>query len=334
MTTILVVDDSKVDQRVVGGLLEKNDRFTIAYADNGAEALDRMSRVLPDLVVTDLQMPEVDGLELVTAVRARYPQVPVVLITAHGSEEIAVAALERGAASYVPKSQLADRLLETVEQVLAMSRAERGQSRLLKFLKQTEFSFALDNDPELIPPLVDHVQQVLAGVNLCDDTGRVRIGVALEEALINAVYHGNLEMTSEQLLEYRQKLVSGNEPDPIEERRTQQPYSQRKIHFSAKITDAEARFVIRDEGPGFNVDAVPNPHSPENLERESGRGLILIHSFMDEVQFNERGNELTMVKFRDEAPEGYVVMSEGQFQDDDIVMNQDGVPSDDENVID
>jgi CheY-like chemotaxis protein len=325
MTTILVVDDSKVDQRLVGGLLEKNERLTVAYADNGAEAAERMTRVLPDLIVTDLQMPEMDGLELVTYTREHFPRVPVVLVTAHGSEDIAVAALERGAASYVPKSQLADRLLVTVEQVLAMVRAERSQTQLLKFLTATEFSFCLENDPELVAPLVDHVQQALTAVSLCDETGRVRVGVALEEALLNALYHGNLELTSGELHEFRSRLLEAD-LDPVEERRALEPYASRRIHVYGKITDREASIVIRDEGPGFDVSTVPNPQTPENLEKENGRGLMLIQWFMDEVRFNESGNEITMIKWREVPCE---VDDDGQNGADDL----EAAPGDGESVL-
>jgi anti-sigma regulatory factor (Ser/Thr protein kinase) len=54
--------------------------------------------------------------------------------------------------------------------------------------------------------------------------------------------------------------------------------------------------VIADEGPGFDVTAVPDPTDPENLLKPSGRGLLLIRSFMDEVYHNARGNSITMVK--------------------------------------
>ncbi len=79
-------------------------------------------------------MPELDGLELVGAVRSRFPLVPVILMTAYGSEEIAVRALRRGAASYVPKSRLALELLDTVDSVLHMSRADRFHDRLAECL--------------------------------------------------------------------------------------------------------------------------------------------------------------------------------------------------------
>jgi CheY-like chemotaxis protein/anti-sigma regulatory factor (Ser/Thr protein kinase) len=328
MTTILVVDDSKVDQRLVGGLLEKNERLTIAYADNGAEAAERMARVLPDLIVTDLQMPEMDGLELVAYTREHFPRVPVVLVTAHGSEDIAVAALERGAASYVPKSQLADRLLVTVEQVLAMVRAERSQTQLLKYLTDTEFNFCLENDPELVAPLVDHVQQVLTAVNLCDETGRVRVGVALEEALLNALYHGNLELTSEELHEFRSRLLEAD-IDPVEERRALEPYASRRIHVHGKITDREASITIRDEGPGFDVSQVPNPQTPENLEKENGRGLMLIQWFMDEVRFNDKGNEITMIKWREVPCEVDEDQADGQAGADGLSA----APGDGESVL-
>jgi anti-sigma regulatory factor (Ser/Thr protein kinase) len=62
-----------------------------------------------------------------------------------------------------------------------------------------------------------------------------------------------------------------------------------------------ARFVIRDEGPGFDPHKVPDPTDPENLERESGRGLLLMRSFMDSVAYNPTGNEVTLVKFPDSA---------------------------------
>src|SRR5580692_1676822 len=106
MMTVLVVDDSPLDRRLAGALLKRGG-FEVDQAQHGKAALARMEEARPDLVLTDMQMPEMDGLELVEAVRARFPDVPVILMTAHGSEELAVTALQRGAASYVPKRSLA-----------------------------------------------------------------------------------------------------------------------------------------------------------------------------------------------------------------------------------
>src|SRR5206468_8528966 len=98
--------------------------------------------------------------------------------------------------------------------------------------------------------------------------------------------------------EFRSRLLE-SDLDPVEERRALEPYANRRIFVSGKINDREARIVIRDEGPGFDISTVPDPQTPENLERENGRGLMLIQSFMDEVAFNDRGNEITMTKWRE-----------------------------------
>ena len=110
MATVLVVDDSPIDRRLVGSILEKISGTKTEYAGDGAEALLKIERSPPDVVLTDLQMPKMDGLELVSTVRSRFPLVPVILMTGHGSEDIAVQALQRGAASYVNKSSISDEL--------------------------------------------------------------------------------------------------------------------------------------------------------------------------------------------------------------------------------
>ena len=112
-TTILIVDDSPLERRFVGNLVEQRLGLPVAYAANGFEALKMLKCGLPAAVLTDLQMPKMDGLELVDHIRVNYPLVPVVLMTAYGSEEIAIQALQAGAASYVPKRSLDRDLAET-----------------------------------------------------------------------------------------------------------------------------------------------------------------------------------------------------------------------------
>ena len=86
----------------------------------------RSSAACPDLLLTDLDMPLMNGLELVESVRRRFPRVPVVLMTAYGSDEVAARALEAGAASYVPKRNLEKELLETIRDLLAVVEADRN----------------------------------------------------------------------------------------------------------------------------------------------------------------------------------------------------------------
>jgi len=291
MPTILVVDDSPVDRLLVGGLLEKEPGWEVAYASQGVEALAVIAARPPDLVLTDLVMPEMDGLELVSAVRSRHPLIPVILMTSKGSEETATRALQQGAASYVPKRLLANELLDTIHWVLSVSGQQRSHERLLGSLSRCELYFELENDRGLFAPLVGFLQDSLANLGLCGETERIRVGVALEEALVNALDHGNLETNSalrEQDFQGYYRL--------LQERARKLPYRERRIRVEAQMSRNEARIVVRDEGPGFDPAALPDPAAPANLEKISGRGLLLMRTFMDEVTYNARGNEVTLVK--------------------------------------
>ncbi len=293
MPTVLVVDDSAVDRRLVAEYLKEDKHLKIQFAVHGGDALAKMEQELPDLVVTDLIMPEVDGLELVAAVRSQYPLVPVILITAKGSEEVVVEALQKGAASYVPKHAFPRRLLSTVRNVLAVSGRRREHSRLMERMTRLECAFVLNNSSALMHPLVTYLQDRASHLHVYDESDRTRIGVALEEALANALYHGNLEVGSELRGEDDQTYHT-----LIVERARQAPYRDRRIHVEARISCSDATFVVRDEGSGFDPSALPDPTDPANLEKASGRGLLLMRTFMDEVRYNEKGNAVTLIKRR------------------------------------
>jgi len=291
MPTILVVDDSIVDRQLVEGLLKVDDELRVEYAVNGEKALEKMASSTPDLVVTDLIMPQMDGLQFVAAVKEAYSEVPVILMTSRGSEEIAVKALQQGAASYVPKQTLSGNLLETVRSVLAVSCRRRSHSRLMCCMTENHCAFELENDSSLFGPLVTYLQEQAARLGLCDATQRTRIGVALEEALCNALFHGNLALDSE--LRERDDAAYR---ELLEKRRNEPPYRDRRIRVEAHFSREESRFIVRDEGSGFNPSALPNPVEPANLEKVSGRGVLLMRTFMDDVSYNETGNVVTMLK--------------------------------------
>ena len=291
MPTVLVVDDSAVDRKLVKGLLAKSSSLTIELAASGEEALERLPQVRPQVVVTDLVMPGISGLELVRQIVERSPEIPVILMTGKGSEEVAVNALKAGAASYVPKSALHHHLLTTVQDVLDMVRERSSHARLMGSMRRGRFQFFLGNDASLIPSLVAHVQSLISSVGLCDEANIIRVCIALEEALRNALFHGNLELTSEQRegdsVEYDRLIL---------ERTSSAPYAGRRLTVTVEVTPTSGRFVIRDEGPGFDPTKLPDPTDPENIEKVSGRGLLLMRTFMDEVLFNPSGNEVTMLK--------------------------------------
>jgi serine/threonine-protein kinase RsbW len=102
------------------------------------------------------------------------------------------------------------------------------------------------------------------------DTFAIRTG--FEEAANNAITHGN-----------------GGDP-------------AKKATIDLRVGQGKVEITLQDQGPGFDYSHVADPTSKENLLKESGRGVMLIHSFMDEVHYNESGNRIRLVKYRSDVP--------------------------------
>jgi len=290
MSHVLIVEDS-ITQALEIQLLLEEAGFEVELSSNGLEAIEAVERRVPDLVLTDLDMPGMNGLELVETLQRDHASLPVVLITQYGSEEVAVQALKKGAASYVAKRNMARDIVTTIDDVLVIASAHRHQEWLLECLLQTESRFVLENREELIPPLIGHLQQNLRRMKFCDENTLIKVAVAINEALTNAIHHGNLDVGSE----LRERDEEGYF-DLIERRRDQPPYRGRRVHVSAMESPQEAVYVIRDEGSGFDPAGLGDPTDPSNMLKVSGRGLLLIRTFMDEVYHNPSGNQITMIK--------------------------------------
>jgi CheY-like chemotaxis protein len=292
-STVLVVDDSAFDRHLIGQLLESLDDIKIVFASSGQQGLDVIEREGPAVILTDLIMPDMEGLELVQKVRAQFPHISVILVTAFGSEEIAMQALRAGAANYIPKKRLARDLVPTIRQVLSIATTTRERRRILRCMARRESAFIIENDPELIHALLKLLHEEIEGLSICDQCGQLQLGVALQEALCNALYHGNLEVSTE----LRQEDEGAFEA-LAEERRRQEPYCLRRIRVQVQLDRDAARFVVSDDGPGFDTAIFDRPVQAEDLNRIGGRGLLLIRTFMDKVSFNTTGNQITMVKYR------------------------------------
>jgi anti-sigma regulatory factor (Ser/Thr protein kinase) len=146
----------------------------------------------------------------------------------------------------------------------------------------------LENDPAQVPSVVQLLRAWLICSDFCDAPRSCRIGIAVIEALSNAIFHGNLELNSE-LREHGDLFYR-----LAEKRRNRLPYCNRRVFLSAGITAEAALFRVRDEGNGFDPRDLSDPREPGNILHQTGRGLLLIRHFMDEVHFNAAGNEITM----------------------------------------
>ncbi|MFH2126537.1 MAG: response regulator, partial [Pseudomonadota bacterium] len=130
MERILIVDDEKNYLVVLQALLADNG-YEMLTAQNGPQALALAAEEEPDLVITDMRMPQMSGLDLIQRLKARFSEMPIIVMTAYGTVENAVEAMKSGATDYISKPFENTELLLTVQKALKMRRL-LFQNRLLK----------------------------------------------------------------------------------------------------------------------------------------------------------------------------------------------------------
>lgn len=155
-------------------------------------------------------------------------------------------------------------LFETILNYKAQYVDEVEKIKNLREKIEFEFPSALSLMHSVLNYLTKRVEKL--GVIDAEDS---HLFIALDEAFVNAVKHGN------------------------------QFNPEKNVRISVDVSPKEASFTFEDEGEGFDVAKIPDPRDPENLFKTSGRGVLIIHNVMDAVQYNERGNRLTMVKKSD-----------------------------------
>jgi serine/threonine-protein kinase RsbW len=114
----------------------------------------------------------------------------------------------------------------------------------------------------------DVQERILQDIDRCgySEEASFAIRIALEEAMVNAIKHGN-------------RL------DPA-----------KKVKVESRVTPKRAEIIIEDEGPGFDRSSIPDPTHDDNLHKPSGRGILLIETYMDAAQWSHGGRKLRMVK--------------------------------------
>jgi len=117
MNTVLVVDDDPAVGKVLGALLHQ-DGLRACHAASGVEALKELDRQPVDVVITDLRMPGMDGMELLTRVHRQLPDLPVVMLTAHGTVDLAVEAMKAGASEFMLKPFDRQEILYVIRKVM------------------------------------------------------------------------------------------------------------------------------------------------------------------------------------------------------------------------
>jgi DNA-binding response OmpR family regulator len=290
MISILVVEDNTVQADEIRSLLKHSD-FQVNVVNSGTAALAKMESSDIGIVLTKLNVPDLNGLQLVEKVRELHPAVPVILMPSSGTEELAVAAVQAGAASYIPQRAMQSLLVRTITEIAQMLKSKRNRVVAMSTIAQSQTTYQFGNDHVVAAAVLAHLEHDLRERNYFDPTEVFRIAMALREAVANAIDHGNLQLDSDvrddSNTTYRREG---------EKRALEAPYCDRVVTLTASLTPAQVEYTVQDEGNGFDPATIPDPTIPENLDRSHGRGLMLMQSFLDEVRYNDSGNTITLIK--------------------------------------
>ena len=173
METILVVDDEKNYLLVMAALLS-DQGYEALTAENGVQALELIEEADLDLVLTDMKMPQMDGIELLTRISKIRPELPVIMMTAFGTVEKAVEAMKTGAFDYITKPFQNEELMLTIGKALDMHRLVRENRELTQELRQRDrFENIIGKNRAMkdIFRLIEKVADTQANVLITGDSG-------------------------------------------------------------------------------------------------------------------------------------------------------------------
>ncbi|MFZ9004234.1 MAG: sigma-54-dependent transcriptional regulator [Robiginitalea sp.] len=172
MSKILVIEDEAAIRRVLVKILnEENDKYEIQEAENGASGMDMLRKSDYDLVLCDIKMPKMDGVEVLQEARREKPEIPFIMISGHGDLDTAVHTMRLGAFDYISKPPDLNRLLTTVRNALDRKELVAANKRLKKKVSKSFEMIGESAEIQRIKEMIDKVAPTDARVLITGSNG-------------------------------------------------------------------------------------------------------------------------------------------------------------------
>ena len=285
------MDDQEALRTLLARLLER-EGFDPLQAEDGAKAVELYKTESPLVVVSDIMMPRMDGLSLLTEIRHIDRNATVILMTGQGNEDVLLKALRGGATNFFKKPFAVRELIEEIRKVVEF-RLEAARSSLFSpLLVEETKTFVMPRADSPFFPIINQITLQLPCILPSEDILNLKIGI--EEVITNAIEHGNLGISFD---EKSKAFQEGRLPELIAAKGRQSDAAGRCVRITSRLSPERFEITVRDDGQGFDWRNLPAVE-PENLLAFNGRGLFLTKIYFDEVAFNDAGNEVTLKKNR------------------------------------
>ncbi len=233
---ILVVDDEPNMRKVLGAMLRQTG-YDVVTACDGLEALDELEAHHIDVVITDLRMPRLDGMGLLRELQKRFPALPVILITAHGTVESAVQALKCGAFDFITKPFDRTEMRQVVDKAVRTHVLGPGEI-LAEDAQMGRFQIIGQSEPmQEVYGIIDKVAATPSTVLITGESGTGK-------ELIAQALHDQSDRASKPLIKVNCSAIPAN---LIES----ELFGHEKGAFTGAITSKPGRFELADEGTLF-----------------------------------------------------------------------------------
>lgn len=294
---ILLIDDEKFTRNELRAYLEE-EGYNVVTASNGVEGIEAFEKLYPEIVLTDVKMPKMDGFKVLQIIKTKKPETRVILLTGHGDEEMAIRALKEGANDYIKKpinlNDLNESIIRAVESIRSLKRTTFNASNIYSINQIIKINNNLD-EIYGVTNYITNLNYIYFTKASCE-----KIKLAIIETLRNSIEHGNLEIGYS---EKNKLLENGVFNQELKIRTNKSPYKERRVTIKYTLNYKGVRYIIKDDGNGFDWDNAPSADEPSNIFKRNGRGLLLIKLMMDEIKFNKKGNIIHIIKKSDLEPE-------------------------------
>jgi YesN/AraC family two-component response regulator len=289
---ILLVDDDPDILKIFTEFFEMK-KHTVSTANNGKAALDLVLAANSfDVVFSDIKMPEMDGLSFLEKMRNNDFHIPVILISGQGDLESSIKALKLGALDFILKPVHLKTLDEALLKIDTALAAERETAIAQKLVKDQRVTLQCNSQLRHIRQIISYFVKQTKDICTNYDLDATKLAICLQECLSNAIIHGNLDLDSGL------KETDWSAFDALtQQRENDSSYCDKTVSILFQQTPTLMRFTVSDEGRGFNPDDLPDPTDPTSWLKLSGRGILFIRSYMDEVHWNDQGNQIVMSKY-------------------------------------
>lgn len=287
---ILIVEDDIVSRELLRVVVQK-EGYECQFAEDGIHGLELFHEFKPDVVITDIRMPRLDGIGLLQRIRSVERNVIIIIVTAHGNEEIALQALHLGANNYLKKPiNLEDlRIILTRYDSIILNKVYKKDISIL--LLNQSITMVIDSDFDLVPSVSEYltkqVKHIFSGTDL------ISIELGISELLLNAIEHGSFNITNK---DKEKALQENNLIELYNARKQDEKYANRKITILFNRNQNYCEWTIADEGNGFNWKYIPSPFTENATENLHGRGVYISKLQFDSIDYSEKGNSVTARK--------------------------------------